>query len=101
MQQQHPLRRATDLGRRITDRVMQGGAAAYEQASKGLTEAGKKGNEAARKTYSYAMSHPRATAAVVLGTGLAAALLWMMQRKGGYTATRRKVLRRVRGAVSS
>jgi hypothetical protein len=95
MQQQHPLRRATDLSRRITDRVMQGSAVAYEQASKGLTEVGKKGNQAARSAYGYAMNHPKATAAVVLGTGVAAALIWMLQRNG-YSATRRKVMRRVR-----
>jgi hypothetical protein len=93
MLQQHPLRR-------ITDRVVQTGASAYEQAGKGLTEVGKKGNEAARTAYSYAMNHPRTTAAVVLGTGIAAALLWMLQR-GSYTATRRKVLKRVRSTAST
>jgi hypothetical protein len=89
MQQQHPLRR-------ITDRVVQTGASAYEQAGKSLTEVGKKGNEAARSAYSYAVNHPKATTAVVLGAGVAAALIWMMQRSGGYGATRRKVLKRVR-----
>ena len=99
------LRRATDRApdiqrhlRRITDRMMQAGSSAAEQASKGLTEAGRKGNEAARSAYSYAMNHPKSTAAVVLGTGLAAALIWMMQRNGGYAATRRKTLRRVTGS---
>jgi len=48
-------------------------------------------------TYGYAMNHPKATAAVVLGTGLAAALPWMMQRNGGYNAVREQVLKRVRG----
>jgi hypothetical protein len=90
---QHPLRR-------ITDRVVQTGASAYEQAGKGLTEAGRKGNEAARSAYGYAMNHPKATAAVVLGTGVAAALIWMVQRSGGYRATRRKVMKRVRSAAS-
>jgi hypothetical protein len=92
---QHPMRRSTDL-RRITDRVVQGGARAAEQAGKSLTEVGKKGNEAARSAYGYAMNHPKASTAVVLGTALAAGLVWMMQRNGGYSATRRKVLRRVR-----
>src|SRR5687767_14382464 len=87
--------------RRITDRVVQAGTTAAEQAGKSLTEAGKKGNEAARSAYGYAMNHPKAAAAVVLGTGLAAALIWMMQRNGGYAATRRKVLQRVRGANST
>jgi hypothetical protein len=96
MQQQQPLRRITDLRRRLTDRVVQTGASAYEQAGKTLTEVGKKGNEAARGAYGYAMNHPKATAAVVLGAGVAAALIWMLQRNGGYSATRRKVMRRVR-----
>jgi hypothetical protein len=90
MQQQHPLRRATDLSRRITDRVMQGSAVAYEQASKGLTEVGKKGNEAARSAYSYARHHPKATAAVALAAGAAAAFLWMMQRSNGARRPRRR-----------
>ena len=92
---QHPMRRSTDL-KRITDRVMQSGAAAAEQAGKRLTEVGKAGNEAARGAYRYAMNHPKSTAAVVLGTGVAAALIWMFQRGGGYSATRRKVLKRAR-----
>jgi hypothetical protein len=93
MLQQHPLRR-------ITDRVVQTGASAYEQAGKGLTEVGKKGNEAARTAYGYAVNHPKTTAAVVLGAGVAAALLWMLQR-GSYAATRRKVLKRVRSTSSA
>ncbi len=87
--------------RRITDRVVQTGASAAEQAGKGLTQVGKKGNEAARSAYGYAMNHPKTTAAVVLGTGVAAALLWMLQRNGGYTATRRKVLKRVRSTTAA
>ena len=87
--------------RRITDRVVQTGASAAEQAGKSLTEVGKKGNEAARSAYSYAMNHPKTAAAVVLGTGVAAALLWMLQRNGGYSATRRKVLKRVRSSARS
>ena len=91
------------LLRRITDRMMETGSSAASQAGKGLTEVGKgltevskRGNEAARGVYGYAMNHPRATAAVVLGTGVAAALIWMLQRNGGYSAMRRKVLQRVR-----
>lgn len=87
--------------RRITDRVVQTGASAAEQAGKGLTQVGKKGNEAARSAYGYAMNHPKTTAAVVLGTGVAAALLWMLQRNGGYTATRKKVLKRVRSTTAA
>jgi hypothetical protein len=85
--------------RRITDRVVQTGSQAAGQASRGLVEAGKRGNEAARSAYGYAMNHPRTAAAVVLGTGVAAALIWMVRRNGGYTAIRRKMLARVRGST--
>ena len=103
MQMPHPLRRLSDQHplRRMTDRLMQTGASAAEQAGKGLTEVGKKGNEAARTAYGYAMNHPRTTAAVVLGTGVAAVLIWMLQRNGNYTATRSKVLKRVRSTASA
>jgi hypothetical protein len=87
--------------RRITDRVLETGSQAASQATQGLTEVSKRSNEAARSAYGYAMNHPRAAAAVVLGTGVAAALLWMMQRNGGYSAIRRKVLQRVRGTNSA
>lgn len=87
--------------RRITDRVVQTGTSAAEQAGKTVTEVGKRGNEAARTAYRYAMNHPKATAAVVLGTGVAAALIWMMRRSGGYSAMRRKVLQRVRSSPRS
>jgi hypothetical protein len=91
------------LLRRITDRMVETGSSAASQAGKGLTEVGrgitevsKRGNEVARGAYGYAMNHPKATAAVVLGTGVAAALIWMLQRNGGYSAMRRTVLQRVR-----
>ena len=96
------LRRITDRIplRRATDKVMEAGSQAVDQAAKGLTEVGKRGNEAARGAYRYAMNHPKSTAAVVLGAGVAAALLWMMQRNGGYEATRRQVVKRVRATTS-
>lgn len=83
--------------RRITDRVAKTGQAATEQVSEHLAEAGKRGNEAARSAYGYAMNHPKSTAAVVLGTAVAAGLLWFVQRNGGYNAVRKQVLQRVRG----
>lgn len=85
--------------RRITDRVVQTGTSAAEQAGKTVSEVGKHGNEAARRAYRYAMNHPKTTAAVVLGTGVAAALIWMMRRSGGYTEVRRRVLQRVRSGA--
>jgi len=86
--------------RKISDRVVNTGSSAAQSVAETVTDAGKRGNQAAKSAYSYAMSHPKATAAVVLGTGLAAALLWMMQRNGGYTAVRKQVMKRVRSATS-
>ncbi|HUG77960.1 MAG TPA: hypothetical protein VML57_10790 [Burkholderiales bacterium] len=51
-----------------------------------------------KQLYRTAMSHPKATGAVALGTGLAAALLWAVRRNGSFAKTRKQVLSRVRGA---
>ena len=84
--------------RRITDRVAKSGQAATEQVGEQLAQAGKRGNEAARSAYGYVMNHPKSTTAVVLGTAVAAGLVWLVQRNGGYNAVRKQVLERVRGA---
>lgn len=86
--------------RRITDRVAKTGEAATDQLAEQLAVASKRGNEAAKSTYGYVMNHPKSTAAVVLGTAVAAGLWWFVQRSGGYNAVRRQVLQRVRGAGS-
>lgn len=83
--------------RKISDRVVNTGSSAVQSVAETVTDAGKRSNQAAKSAYSYAMNHPKASAAVVLGTGVAAALLWMMQRKGGYSEVRKQVLGRVRG----
>lgn len=82
--------------RRITDQVVKSGSAATDSVSHNLVEVGKRGNQAAKSAYGYAMNHPKSTAAVVLGTAAAAGLLWLVQRNGGYTALRKQVLQRVR-----
>ena len=82
--------------RRITDRVVKSGQAASQQVGQNLAEVSKRGNEAAKSAYGYAMNHRKSTAAVVLGTAVAAGLLWFMQRNGGYNAVRKQVLQRVR-----
>jgi ElaB/YqjD/DUF883 family membrane-anchored ribosome-binding protein len=104
------LRRVTDqvFNRRTGDKLVAGLAEVRDQMRGRVAEVGEQGgkvarkayqrsNEGARMAYDYAMNHPKATAAVVLGAGLAAGLLWMAQRSGGYAAMRRKVLQRVRG----
>jgi hypothetical protein len=92
------LRRITNqvFNRRAGDKLAGGLAEVREQGSKVAREAYQRGNQAARTTYDYAMNHPKATAAVVLGAGLAAGLLWMVQRNGGYAAVRQRVMQRVR-----
>jgi hypothetical protein len=97
--------------RRITDRVWNEGSRVAESAGAGIADARSRGydmarsaysrgNDAARLAYEYAMNHRKATTAVVLGAGIAAALVWMINRNGGYPAIRRKVLQRVRGTQS-
>src|SRR5262245_58817505 len=82
--------------RRITDRVAKTGQAATDQVTEQLAVIGKRGNRAAKSAYGYVMNHPKSTTAVVLGTAVAAGLVWLIQRNGGYKATREKVLQRVR-----
>lgn len=82
--------------RKISDRVVNSGSSTAQSVAATVTDAGKRSNQAAKSAYTYAMNHPKTTAAVVLGTGVAAGLLWLMQRNGGYHEVRRQVLKRVR-----
>jgi hypothetical protein len=41
-----------------------------------------KAGDGVHTAYDKAMNHPKATAAVLLGTGVAAALLWVVKRNG-------------------
>ena len=98
------LRRVTDqvFNRRATDRVVEGLAEravqVRDQGSRLARQTYERGNEAAKSAYGYAMNHPKSAVAVVLGTAVAAGLLWFVQRNGGYNAVRRQVLQKVRGA---
>ena len=47
--------------------------------------------------YKTAMNYPKTSSAVVLGTSVAAALLWAVRRNGGFNNLRKQVLKRVRG----
>jgi hypothetical protein len=96
------LKRVTDqvFNRRVTDRAVQTIADGYEQVrdhgGRIARKTYERGNDAAKSAYGYAMNHPKSTAAVVLGTAVAAGLWWFVQRSGGYDAVRKKVLKRVR-----
>jgi hypothetical protein len=52
--------------------------------------------KSARSAYRTAMNHPKTSTAVILGTGLAAALLWLSKRNGGFSGLHQEILRRVR-----
>jgi hypothetical protein len=52
---------------------------------------------ASNNAYRTAMNHPKASSAVVLGTSVAAALVWAVNRNGGFNKLRRQILKRVRG----
>ena len=86
--------------RRITDRVARTGQAATDQVAEQLAVMSKRGNRAAKSAYGYVMNHPKSATAVVLGTAMAAGLLWFMQRNGGYNEVRKQVLDRVRDTKS-
>jgi hypothetical protein len=86
--------------RRITDRVARTGQAATDQVAEQLAVMGRRGNRAAKSAYGYVMNHPKSATAVVLGTAMAAGLLWFMRRNGGYNEVRKQVLDRVRDTRS-
>jgi hypothetical protein len=100
------LRRAKNqvFNRRATDRATQAIADTVEQVKdqggRIARQSYERSAEAAKSAYGYVMNHPKATTAVVLGTAVAAGLWWFVQRNGGYTAVRRQVLQRVRGAAA-
>jgi hypothetical protein len=64
------------------------------------TDAGDSAKSGMSNFYSLAMNHPKTSAAVVLGASAAAALVWLVQRNGGFDAVRKQVLARVRRAPS-
>ena len=98
--------------RRITDQVLDRGMAAADQLRDSLPEMRQRGNELARsaydrssevsrRAYEYALNHRKATASVLLGAGIVAAVLWMVNRNGGYQAMRKKTMQRLRGTTSA
>ena len=52
---------------------------------------------ASNNAYRTAMTHPKTSSAVVLGTSVAAALVWVVRRSGGFNKLRKQILKRVRG----
>ena len=69
-----------------------------DKAQDGLKVTGEAARNGVNTVYTTAMNSPRATAAVVLGAGVAAAVLWLVNRNGSYSSKRRQTLARVRKA---
>jgi hypothetical protein len=67
-----------------------------DKAGSGLKASGKIAKDGFDAAYGKAMNHPRTAAAVVLGTGVAAALLWLIKRNSTYRAKRKETIERVR-----
>lgn len=64
----------------------------------GLKATSEAAKNSADVVYTKAMNNPKTAAAVVLGTGVAAALLWLANRNGTFSALHKKVLGNVRRA---
>jgi hypothetical protein len=71
-----------------------------DQAGSSLKSTGEVARNGMNSVYSKAMNHPGAAAAVVLGTGVAAGLLWLANRNGSYSSKRKQATARVRKAAT-
>jgi hypothetical protein len=67
-----------------------------DKAGDGLKVTGEAAKDGINTVYTKAMNHPKAAVAVMLGTGVAAALLWVVNRNGTLAARRKQTLARVR-----
>jgi len=72
-----------------------------DRAGSSLRDSSEVARSGINTVYSKAMNHPRAATAVVLGTGVAAALLWLANRNGTFHAKRKETLQRVRRPARS
>ena len=71
-----------------------------DKASDGLKTTGEAAKSGISTVYTQAMNHPKTAVAVMLGSGVAAAILWMVRRNGTFAATHRSTAARVRRAPS-
>ncbi len=65
-----------------------------ETVSSGLATVGNGAKDGADAAYKAVMSHPKATAAVVLGTGVAAAIWWVLRNPERVTALKQQIASR-------
>lgn len=69
-----------------------------DKAGSGLKATGEAAMNGAGTVYTKAVNNPRAATAVVLGAGVAAAILWLVNRNRTLSSHRRQALARVRRA---
>lgn len=69
-----------------------------DKANDGLKVTGDAAKNGFNSVYTTAMNSPKTAAAVVLGAGVAAALLWLVKRNGTFSSRRKQTLARVRKA---
>ena len=69
-----------------------------DKASDGLKSTGEAAKSGISTVYTQAMTHPKTAVAVMLGTGVAAAIMWIARRNGTFAATHRNTVARVRRA---
>lgn len=66
--------------------------AIYERALAGLSDAGDTAKDGATTVYDKARDNPKTTAALVAGTVLAAAALWVLREPQRLSAARKKAI---------
>jgi hypothetical protein len=69
-----------------------------DKVDSGLRNTGEAAKSGWNNVYARAMNNPRTATAVALGTGVAAALLWLANRNGSFSSKRKQVAARVRRA---
>ena len=67
----------------------------------GLKTTGEVAKTGFDNVYTTAMNNPKTASAVLLGTGVAAALIWLATRNGTFGEMRKRILGRVRRAPAA
>ena len=88
----------TEQLKTFSDKVRPSLRTTQEYARQGVEKGVESAKQGWSSVYTAAMNNPRATAAVVLGTGVAAALLWLASRNGTFSTLHKKIMGRVKSA---
>ena len=85
--------------RRFTDKVDADMLRRWsDKANQGLQVTGEAAKNGINSVYTTAMKSPKASVAVVLGAGVAAAVVWLVKRTGPLASRRKQAVARVRAA---